>query len=183
MSFEHRHENKSCSACPKDQNKHLTFNIWHVISEMWHVIDSMTNNHFWAYTWTFKHSDIPGSQLLSDVQTFLSLGTAGLVLILNSSDLVFFNQKSLILPKNRPISVNNPIFIRLFYKIFTPVTYDIWQHDKQSLSSLHMKTKVVQHVPRIHTPQSRTEKNIFFKDIIYSSIQAIHEFPFGTSTI
>ena len=110
---------------------------------------------------------LPGSQLLSDVQTFLSLGTAGLVLILNSSDLVFFNQKSLILPKNRPISVNNPIFIRLFYKIFTPVTNDIWQHDKQSLSSLHMKTKVVQHVPRIHTPQSRTEKNIFFKTYLF----------------
>ena len=49
--------------------------MWYVICEMWHVIDSMTNNQFWAYTWkqklfrTFKHSDIPGSQLLSDIQT------------------------------------------------------------------------------------------------------------------
>ena len=25
--FEHRLENKSCSACPKDQHKHLTFHI------------------------------------------------------------------------------------------------------------------------------------------------------------
>ena len=32
MTFEHRHENKSCSACPSDQHKHLTY-------------DSMTNNH------------------------------------------------------------------------------------------------------------------------------------------
>ena len=46
------------------------------VCEMWHVIDSMTKNHFWAYTWkqklfrTFKHSDILGSRLLSDIQTF-----------------------------------------------------------------------------------------------------------------
>ena len=25
VTFEHRHENKSCSACPSDQHKHLTY--------------------------------------------------------------------------------------------------------------------------------------------------------------
>ena len=29
------------------------------------------------------------------------------------------------------------------------LTYDMWQHDKQSLLSLHMKTKVVLYVKRI----------------------------------
>ena len=28
-TFEHRHENKTCWACPKDQHKHLTYDIWH----------------------------------------------------------------------------------------------------------------------------------------------------------
>ena len=30
VTFEHRHENKSCWACPKDQHKHLTYDICHM---------------------------------------------------------------------------------------------------------------------------------------------------------
>ena len=35
-TFEHRHENKSCSAYPKDQHKHLTCDMWHATCDMWH---------------------------------------------------------------------------------------------------------------------------------------------------
>ena len=30
VSFEHRHENKNCLACPNDQHKHLTYDMRHV---------------------------------------------------------------------------------------------------------------------------------------------------------
>ena len=30
VTFEHRHDNKTCSACPEDQHKHLTYDIWHM---------------------------------------------------------------------------------------------------------------------------------------------------------
>ena len=36
-TFEHRHENKSCSACPMDQHKHLTFDTWQMtLLDTWH---------------------------------------------------------------------------------------------------------------------------------------------------
>ena len=38
-TFEHRHENKSCSACPKGQHKHLT-------CDMIVTCDIITNTHF-----------------------------------------------------------------------------------------------------------------------------------------
>ena len=47
VTFEHRHENKTCSACPKDQHKHLTYDILH----MSYVIRHMTS---WQ-TITFEH--------------------------------------------------------------------------------------------------------------------------------
>ena len=34
MSLEHRDENKSCSACPNDQHKHLTYDMWKVTCDM-----------------------------------------------------------------------------------------------------------------------------------------------------
>ena len=39
ITFEYRHENKNCSACPKDQHKHLTYDSM----TPWH--DSLTNKH------------------------------------------------------------------------------------------------------------------------------------------
>jgi len=47
VTFEHRNENKSCSACPKDQHKHLTY----VTFEHRHENKSCS-----------EHSNIPGSQ-------------------------------------------------------------------------------------------------------------------------
>ena len=69
-TFEHLHENKSCSACTKDQHKHLTFDIciysllslhmktkvaqhvprinisiWHMTCDMWHATCDMLHNY------------------------------------------------------------------------------------------------------------------------------------------
>ena len=51
--FEHRHENKSGSACPKDHFSFLKFSDFQVFR-----FSSFQN--------------IPGSQLLSDIQTFFT---------------------------------------------------------------------------------------------------------------
>ena len=60
LTFEHRHENKSCSACPKDQHKHFTCNMWHVKGKMWHATcDIITKTHFWAYTWKQNMFSMP----------------------------------------------------------------------------------------------------------------------------
>ena len=32
----------------------IKISIWPLTFDIWHVIDSMTNNHFWAYTWKQK---------------------------------------------------------------------------------------------------------------------------------
>ena len=62
MTFEHRHENKSCSACLSDQRKHLTY-------------DSMTGLHFNIST-TF-----PGSQLLFNIWTFFNFHSLGTICV------------------------------------------------------------------------------------------------------
>ena len=78
VTFQHTHENKSCSACREWVNKRgkqwLNERLNDCESEKECEWDS--ESKFWAYTWkqklfrTFKHSYIPGSQLVSDIQTF-----------------------------------------------------------------------------------------------------------------
>ena len=41
----------------------------------------MTFQHKQKLVWTLKHSDIPGSQLLSDIQTFLTSDTNNILLV------------------------------------------------------------------------------------------------------
>ena len=43
ITFELTHENKSCSACPKDQQ--YAFDIWHVTCIMWHPECDMWHNY------------------------------------------------------------------------------------------------------------------------------------------
>ena len=88
LTFEHRHQNKSCSACAKDNSREAC-----------------------------EHSDtcIPGSQLLSDFQNF-QLGTSS---------------------RNSKLTGGGP------KKHMTIFDY------KQRFLSIDMKTKIVQHVPRI----------------------------------
>ena len=44
-TFEHRHANKNCSPCPKDQHKHLTYDMWHSRCDMWHAKCDMWHNY------------------------------------------------------------------------------------------------------------------------------------------
>ena len=49
LTSEQRHENKSCSECPKDQHELLTYDMRNVTCDIWHVkCDIITNTHFWA---------------------------------------------------------------------------------------------------------------------------------------
>ena len=51
--FTYKHENITCSTCPKGQHKHLTY-------------DSMKKNHFWAYTWKQKLFSMTKGSTLSN---------------------------------------------------------------------------------------------------------------------
>ena len=69
MSFQPRHENKTCRACPKDQ--HYAFDIWHMshdIMTSWH--DSMTNNH--KVTFEHRHENKSCSACPSDQHKHLT---------------------------------------------------------------------------------------------------------------
>ena len=45
LTSEHRDENKSCSACPKDQHEHLTYDMRNVICDMQNVTCHMWHNY------------------------------------------------------------------------------------------------------------------------------------------
>ena len=48
-TVEHRHENKSCLSCPKDQHKHLTSDICHCWAQTWrHKLFSMSQGSTWT---------------------------------------------------------------------------------------------------------------------------------------
>ena len=68
LTFELTHENKSCSACPKDQHKHVTDTVTLKTKVVQHV-----EREFFKFFTVFNNNNfgIPGSQLLSDIQTFL----------------------------------------------------------------------------------------------------------------
>ncbi len=66
MSLEQRDENKSCSACPNDQHKHLTYDMGRHVTACQTITFELTHENKRCS----EHSDIPGSQLLSDIQTF-----------------------------------------------------------------------------------------------------------------
>ena len=57
MTFEHRHENKSCSACRDKVNERVK------VAKVAKVVKVKVFQVF---------QNIPGSQLLSDIQTFFS---------------------------------------------------------------------------------------------------------------
>ena len=60
VTFEHRHENKSCSACPEDQLKPFKFL----------KISNFLKFQIFKFFIFFKI--FPGSELLSDFQTFFT---------------------------------------------------------------------------------------------------------------
>ena len=68
MSFEHRHGNKSCSACPKDQHKHLTYHMWNVICDMWqhdkHMSHSDIRIRVHRSSWWSNRSDHRSSMMI-----------------------------------------------------------------------------------------------------------------------
>ncbi len=65
MTFEHKHENKSCSACRDRLNERLK-----VVK-----VAKVVKVKVFQFLQVFEN--IPGSQLLSDIQTFL-LGTTSM---------------------------------------------------------------------------------------------------------
>ena len=55
VTFEPRHENKSCSACHKDQTwQPDNVTTWQPYNLTTWQPDNLTNWHFWAYTWKQK---------------------------------------------------------------------------------------------------------------------------------
>ena len=87
MSFEHRHENKNCSACPNDQHKHLTYDMGHGTCNRWHATCDMLHNYKYSLLslhmktkvvqnfQTFIHSWFPAFVWHSDIFTHRILVT------------------------------------------------------------------------------------------------------------
>ena len=133
-TFEHRDENKTCSACREWLNERLKECESEKEWEWDRVGVRKCESKFWAYTWKqklfrpFKHSYIPGSQLLSDIQTFFCF-------------MLGFFYHHTILTRSCDIRVH-----RAGSQLKSMAIFGY----KHQLLSIEMKIKVVQHVPRIN---------------------------------
>ena len=100
--------------------------------------DSMTNNHFWAYTWKQKLFSMSQESALS----IWHMTTRHRTMTNNNFWDYTWKQKLIRMSQGSTLSIWH--MTAWHHGIKT------WQHDKQSLWRLHMKTKVDQHVPRIN---------------------------------